>query len=170
MDRDDFWTVIATAGEAGPTTEARISALTAVLESAPVDDVASFDVHLSELVSAAMRWDLWGASYLMCGGCSDDAFWDFRVWLVLQGRAIYEAALADPDSLASVEIAEGDYPSAEELLYLAGSVYEAMTGEPLDRPSVTASELGELDWDFDDDDEAQRRYPRLFDRYAEDPL
>lgn len=42
-----------------------------------------------------------GAAYLINGGRSDDGFDHFRGWLLTQGRATWQAALAEPDSLAS---------------------------------------------------------------------
>ena len=49
----------------------------------------------------AYRQELWGAAYLINGGCSDDGFVYFLGWLIAQGRDVYQAALPDPDSLVS---------------------------------------------------------------------
>lgn len=38
-------------------------------------------------------------------GTSDDCFTNFQSWLIEQGKAVYETALLDPDSLASVDVA-----------------------------------------------------------------
>jgi len=46
------------------------------------------------------RVDLWGAAYLINGGCSDDAFEYFRGWLIVQGRGTYERIVADPPILS----------------------------------------------------------------------
>lgn len=45
------------------------------------------------------------AAAIINNGTSDDRFMDFRAWLIAQGKAVYEAALLDPDSLASVDVA-----------------------------------------------------------------
>jgi hypothetical protein len=45
---------------------------------------------------------VWGAAYIIHGGCSDDAFWDFRAGLIALGRTRYESALARPDTLAAI--------------------------------------------------------------------
>ena len=50
----------------------------------------------------AYQYGLWNAASIMCNGCSDDGFIDFRGWLIAQGRDIYFGALKDPDSLADV--------------------------------------------------------------------
>ena len=57
------------------------------------------------MLAEAYHWDLWGAAYLINGGCSDDGFEYFRRWLVLQGRDVFQAAVSNPDTLA--EVAEG---------------------------------------------------------------
>lgn len=67
-----------------------------------VNDVLDYDRIHYELMAESYRWELWGAAYLINGGCSDDGFDYFRGWLLGQGRATWQAALADPDSLASV--------------------------------------------------------------------
>lgn len=52
----------------------------------------------------AFRYGLWDAAKIFrVDGCSDDSFSYFRSWLIVQGKDVYMAALADPDSLADVE-------------------------------------------------------------------
>ena len=108
-------------------------------------------------------WPLWGAAYLLNGGCGDDGFDDFRGWLVTRGRAVFEAALADPDSLADVvttdELSE---VACEDVLGAAWEAHQQLTGRNLPAGSARAPrpELGE-GWDFDDDAEMRRRYPRI---------
>ena len=49
----------------------------------------------------AFRYGLWDAAKIFrVDGCSDDSFSYFRSWLIVQGKDVYMAALADPDSLA----------------------------------------------------------------------
>jgi hypothetical protein len=110
-------------------------------------------------------WNLWGAAYLMNGGCSDDGFDYFRAWLLAQGRDTFEKALADPDTLAALENPEGEL---EEFMYLAPQAYEDKTREQMPDSVfqvATRPKLGE-GWDFDDDAEMKDRYPKLFAKYA----
>lgn len=172
VERAEVWDLIeqAAASAADSSTDARSAAVTAALTQLPPPELVSFDEHLAQLSAAAYSWELWGAAYTMCGGCSDDSFMDFRAWLVLQGRATYEAALADPDSLADVVLPDGDVPAAEELLYAADVAHEAATGSPMEREPVGLPDLPEESWDFDDESEMAARYPRLVARYWDDPL
>src|SRR5262249_4867117 len=79
------------------------------------------------------RNPLWAAAYLVNGGCSDDGFEYFRGWLIMQGRAVYERVVADPDALADLAVIRAKAPSGwpvecEETLYIAARAYRAATG------------------------------------------
>ena len=107
------------------------------------------------------RWDLWGAAFVINGGCSDDGFDYFRGWLMLQGRDVWEAALREPESLAGVSF-EGN-AECEDALYSAGDAYEAVAGKHLpstgrhvpDTPSGTAWQETDL----------RALYPALWERF-----
>jgi hypothetical protein len=172
VDRQGTWQIVdrarAAAG-AGTGTDAVADALATSLAALPPDEIADADTEIRSLLAESYRWDLWGAAYLLCDGCSDDGFDYFRGWLLLQGRAVWDAALADPDSLAGVTVASGDHPEHEELWYLAAQAYEQATGTPLDIEAAPFPEFGDEEWDFDDDDEMAHRYPNLWARCGGDP-
>jgi hypothetical protein len=114
----------------------------------------------------AHTWNLWGAAYLINGGCSDDGFVYFCAWLIGRGRAVYEAAVADPDTLADVveEVGYGEY-ELEMLMGVATPAYEEMTGEPMPKTGVRwPSNPKGREWDFEDDAKMRRRLPRLWAR------
>src|SRR5829696_4999364 len=81
----------------------------------PARDIADFQRIRHRLDKRAYTWDLWGAAYVIEDGCSDDCFRDFRSYLIALGRAAYEAALKDPDSLAPVvqDAETGDWENAD---------------------------------------------------------
>src|SRR5689334_11637866 len=95
-----FWQAIAAGWEEADDDEAFLEAMEEWLESLPLAEVLSFDGHVDALHNASYSWRLWGAAYLINGGCSDDAFEYFRAWLISRGRDVYEAAIDDPNSLA----------------------------------------------------------------------
>ena len=163
MTRDEFWKIIddaAAEGDASDTAEA----VQETLKSLTLQDILAFDKHMDALMAESYTWSLWGAAYLINGGCSDDGFDYFRGWLIAQGRAVFEKAMANPDSLA-------DYPGTEEeveceeMLSVARSAYDSVTGEEMPGTVTALPDLGE-GWDFDDDAEMKRRYPKLFDRFC----
>ncbi|RBL86568.1 hypothetical protein DDE05_09525 [Streptomyces cavourensis] len=117
-----------------------------------------------QLAQAAYSWQLWGAAYVINGGCSDDGFDYFIGWLIGQGKKTYEQALADPDWLAKVEV-EADEAYGEDMLAAATQAYKELTGDyPKDLKVFPLPELGPS-WDFDDDKEMCRRYPKLCEKF-----
>ena len=66
------------------------------------EDIVQFQYCFEKKMNATYTWDHWGAMRLLTGSESDNRFTFFRAWLVCMGRAVYEAALVDPDSLADV--------------------------------------------------------------------
>lgn len=175
MEWKQFWKILDSAYRAdGPD---HFEALKAELDGLRWFEVIEFQVRFDEAMAAANRIDLWGAAYRIQGGCSDDAFRDFRAWLVARGRHPYEAALKDPDSLA--DILDGDPVDGFGLDAAAIRVYEAKTGmsdfyERLDRAETESPPPPPegSDWDFENEDEMLRRFPRLARLYpalAEEP-
>ncbi|TFF12467.1 DUF4240 domain-containing protein [Cellulosimicrobium funkei] len=185
MDRETFWGIVETARErAGAGADDRGAeedplpgALTDLLvERLTADEMLAFVDVAGDVANDAYAWPVWGAAYLVEGGCSDDGFMDFRDGLVLAGRAVLERTLADPDSLADhpvvAAMADGGSPwfGFESLDSLVGDAWSRATGEDDEAyyaarertSSVRArSEPAGEPWDFDDDEENARRLPRL---------
>jgi hypothetical protein len=110
------------------------------------------------------------------GGCSDDGFEYFRRWLVSRGRDVYEAALADPDSLAQLDVrpASGVW-EFEAIYYVAKQIFEEKGGEgdvrDYSEPEAGLAGPGPSGEPFEDDkDHLIRRYPRLWRRFGAEPL
>jgi hypothetical protein len=170
MDEKRFWALIdASLRKRGR----QFNALKAVLAALTDDELLAFRARFDWLIQRADRIDLWGAAYWINGGCSDDGFHMFRVWLVGQGRKVYEDAVADPDTLADVVDAD-DEEYAGELDVAATRLYEERTGRDdfYERLDAGKWKFGRLppegkDWDFDDEDEFRRRFPRLAAIYAD---
>ncbi|QDV37343.1 DUF4240 domain-containing protein [Tautonia plasticadhaerens] len=163
MDQERFWGIIVRACRSdAERAEQWDQALQAELEKLEPDEIIEWDHLFDRLAAEAYTIGLWGAAYAINGGASDDGFYDFRCWLIGMGRRVYEAALADPDSLADAAIPGID---AEAEIYAAAhSAWMAVTGRPDTAPYPARNERAELRgeaWDFDDDEEVRRRLPRL---------
>jgi hypothetical protein len=101
MEISEFWRIIAAARSSrGNGPDDRVEALRERLAGVPSRELQSFQNHYDSLIARAYRWDLRGAAYIINGGCSDDGFRYFRDWLISEGEEVYQAALADPESLA----------------------------------------------------------------------
>ena len=185
MDRETFWGIVdaardragAGADERGAEDDPLPGALTDLLvERLTADEILAFVDVAGDVANDAYAWPVWGAAYLVEGGCSDDGFRDFRDGLVLAGRAVFERTLADPDTLADhpvvAAMADGGSPwfGFESLDSLVRDAWSRATGEDDEAyyaarertSSVRArSEPAGEQWDFDDDEENARRLPRL---------
>lgn len=165
MDQAQFWAIIdATRKRSGGDQDVMREALRESLGVLPTSEIVAFDRITEELVRRAYRWDLWGAAFIMNGGCSDDAFEYFRRWLVAMGREVYENALSDPDSLAAVTptlLLEDEYFDFESLISPAWDLHEERTGEDMmvDHDLPSESDPAGTPWEEDD-------LPRLFPRLA----
>jgi hypothetical protein len=169
MDRNAFWALIDEARARAAEDDAVADEAAKLLAVRSRDDIFAFDRIFRELMAESYRTPLWGAAYTINGGCSDDAFDYFRGWLIGQGRATFESAVADPDSLAAVPAVQA---AAEEFMELDNEAmlgviwgaYRSAFGEEFPWRKVTDPvAIPDLQpgWDFDDRDETRRRLPRL---------
>lgn len=165
MTEDEFWNIIERGR--GSSQESTLQGIKDLLGALRPQEVLEFEAVRFRVVDHAHTVTLWGAAYLICGGCSDDGFDYFKEWLVLQGKKMFYESCRNPDSLA--ESMRGDYPSCEEFWYLASTVYEELVGSPPNSPPSPLPNPGEF-WDFDSEAEQQQRYPKLWKRFSDDPL
>ncbi|MFE5550216.1 DUF4240 domain-containing protein [Streptomyces sp. NPDC056534] len=183
MKIDAWWALIdearAVAGvradDRNPPDDPLPAALTDVLARLSPEKIANFAVRHIEVRRSAYQWPVWGAAYLVEGGCSDDGFMDFRDGLILLGRDVFTRTLRDPDTLADLPVvasmADDDgWIGYESLSCLIKDAYHTATGETeslevgierfMQDVALPDEPTGEC-WDFDDDQETRRRLPRL---------
>jgi hypothetical protein len=165
MEWKQFWKVIDAAYR--PSGPDHFEALKDELGKLKWFEIIAFQARFDEAMAAANTINLEGAAYLINGGeHGGDGFRDFRCWLVGRGRHAYEAALKNPDSLA--DILDGDPVDGFGLDAAAVRVYEEKTGmsdfyERLDREEkdLPPPPPEGDDWDFEDEAEMRKRFPRL---------
>ena len=147
--------------------------LTEYLSQRSIDDIFEFKRIIDQQYANSYVYDLWGAAHLMNGGSSDAGFEHFRGWLIAKGRSVFQAALENPDNLAKY-VQESDYNfgdyEAEDMKLVAEKAFELKTGMAAEEfndktPANPYPELKE-DWDFDDEDEQQKRFPKLYKKFA----
>jgi len=164
MDRAGFWAIVDDARSGAEDDNAFLDRVGARLRTLSPEELTQFQTHFEEVHGSAHRLALWGAAYIANGGCSNDGFDYFRAWLIARGRRTFERVMADPDAL--VEVSGDEDCDLELFMYVAERIYEEKTGgATMDYPEARYLELGE-DWDFDDEEEMKRRYPRLVARYG----
>jgi hypothetical protein len=165
MSEHACWTIIERARRDRKNPEEIAERVLALLHASSPDEIVAFERGRARLMERSYSWALWGAAYLINGGCSDDGFDYFRGWLLTQGREVFEAALAEPDSLAALFDDEADEVECEEILYVGSRAYEEVAGSELQGIRIDYSDLGE-GWDFDDADQMRGRYPRLWAKFG----
>jgi hypothetical protein len=127
MSTDQFWEIIEASHAA--TQEQQLELFRGRLQQLSPQELIEFERIFVEHSFAAYSWDLWLVAWLFQGGmCSDDGFMDFRSWLISRGRATYETALADADSLVD-EMRQTEHPEFELFGYVPSQTYRALTGE-----------------------------------------
>ncbi len=175
MKEERFWAIIDATLPLADDPVRQKQALVAALKKMKPDDIAAFQAAFTETVDRAYTWDLWGAAYVIHGGCSDDGFEYFRRWLVSKGREVFETVVNDPERLAKMELEPGPDGGFqfEEFGYAGMEAWEAAGGQgklmdQIDIPKATTEPDGEP---FEEDeDHLSARFPRLWKRYGEDPL
>lgn len=185
MNTTDFWNLVnvarADAGKANSDRyDAFASALVDRLAATSKETIFEFRQVFEQFHSAIYHWDMWAAAYLIGGGCSDDAFMDFRAGLIAQGQDWYERAASSPDTLADhpdviAAAAEGRDEALfnEPVNYAASYAYERINGDEDNcsfyddyeqflgpQPERGLSDMGEA-FDFDDNAEMHARLPKL---------
>lgn len=159
---DFFWDIIEQAKcLANDDIEQRPAALKQVLMRQNAAQIQMFDQLYREKLVEAYRWDLWGAAYVIQGGCSDDSFDYFRDFLISEGRQVFETALKSPDNLAQIDLP--DDVELEDFRYAIGDAYEAVTDAEMPISPVTypAEPAGQA-WT---EDQLEQLFPQLCAKY-----
>ncbi|MCE2030022.1 DUF4240 domain-containing protein [Sessilibacter corallicola] len=140
----------------------RPESLKQVLNKLSPVDIESFNVEYRQKLVETYRWDLWGAAYLINGGCSDDGFDYFRDFLISEGEQVYKQALENPDSLAELEYE--DEIELEDFRYAIDDAYTEKTGASLPQPNLQQPDnpAGES-WD---EDELPQLFPKLAGKFC----
>ncbi|HJZ33606.1 MAG TPA: DUF4240 domain-containing protein [Hyphomicrobiaceae bacterium] len=178
MDLDAFWRIVDGARSNASSDQDFLRRIEARLLELQPDELMGFERQFEKIHTGSCSWNLWGAAYLMNGGCSDDGFEYFRAWLMAQGRRTFEKAVEDADTLAMLPDPQGGrsrrYRELEEFMYVAREIYEEKTSEEM--PVSDSDFLQGVDWrnfdvrwNFDDPVEMERRYPKLFAIYRGSP-
>ena len=170
MDEAGFWKLIdASRSDGRGDFGTQAESLAKRLAKLPSSDILRFDRIYRDHIEGAYTWDLWGAAYLIKGGCSDDGFDYFRDWLISKGRTVYEAAVRAPDSLAGV-VTDADLDEGcdfEDFRYAASHAWEECAeGElPYEEGARRPSDPSGVPFN-EDLAELARRFPKLAARFA----
>ncbi|MGZ8938740.1 MAG: DUF4240 domain-containing protein [Limisphaerales bacterium] len=174
MNAAEFWSIVERVHHRGEgVMKRKCEVLAEELRTLTMDEVRSFEEHFTTFYFEAFVWDLWAAATIICEGCGNDSFMDFRSTLVSMGREVYEGGLKVAESLAEVQF-DGDYPCFEGYQYVAGKVYREKAAEigltrDIDDREVRKHPKEPRGMPFQPWD-LERRFPKLCARYGHKDL
>jgi len=167
MSEDAFWSIIeSTYADADGDYDQQQDNLSIKLSELGLPELIAFDNRFRQLSGNAYRWNLWGAIYIIHGGCGDDSFSDFRGWLICQGKDMYYQVVENPETLVNInqERIETDWEGAS---YIAFTLYEKRTGKAMPTDYKENLDIIGEQWSEDGDD-LQRLFPLLWKKYGHD--
>jgi hypothetical protein len=158
MDETRFFEILDEARDGGDATSpsADPERLAGVLGELEDDELEGFDREFDRQIERLNDWRIWGAGFVAAGGMSDDAFIDFRSWIIGKGADAIAQALSDPDGLVEF-LSDGDELSNEGLRYVSLELLEERGVEEPLHPSGGGEPMGEP---FDETT-VEADYPRL---------
>lgn len=166
MNEDRFWMIIqATADKSRGDYEHQQELLAQELRKLSPDEIILFGNRFRFYRGQANTWELWGAIYIIHGGCGDDSFNDFREWVIGQGKDFYYKTIQNPESLVEVATDKIEDVDWEGLGYVPSIVFEELTGQDMPYPFQENHETMGVEWS-EDGDELKDMFPELWAKYS----
>ena len=165
MSEDKFWELIdKSIMESNNNYQVQVVSLKQILAGLAPAEIIQFNNTFNALMGAAYDYKLWGAAYVINGGCSDDDFEYFRQYLVAHGKDKFYQTLKDPESCASWMKTEED-DNWEGILYAAAGAYKIKTGQEM--PKIDQPKY-ELKGQAFDEDTVEQQYPVLAKKFEDE--
>jgi hypothetical protein len=131
MEEDLFWSIIEKSLRNSHGQDEQEAFLIKDLQSLSPTEIIGFRLRTDKLLYDTYNSEMWCAAYIMNGGCSDDCFEYFRLWVISKGKEVYQNAKENPDTLIS-QVSEGqDYYEFETFWYVSLAAFEKKTGKEL---------------------------------------
>lgn len=158
MEENEFWNLIDKSRSAANNNyQQQISPLKTALLALDPTDIEKFDNRFTALLAASYDYGLWGAAYVINGGCSDDCFHYFRVYLIGKGKEKFYQTIKNPETSASwIKSEEED--NWEGLQYAIMDAYKQKTGKEIPK---TFQPKFELKGEPFDEETVHKQYPIL---------
>lgn len=168
MTNEQFWQIIETAQRKAAGDSWEQGAIIGVaLEELSDIEILSFDQMLQLNLNRAYTFDMMIASFIILSHTSEDAFEDFRAWLILQGKRKFETAIQWPDTMAQF-LRRSDVLkiNGESLLLAPATAYENVTQKDdfYDRAPDIPTPIVVQEWP-DTRARFRRRFPALYDAF-----
>ncbi len=163
MDELKFWEIVQNAhDQSGGDMDEKCEVIKTVVSELPKEEAIEFSRFFDSMMDRAYSWPLWGAAYVINGGCNDDTFSDFCASLISRGHHTFENALSDPESLAEEDFDE-DRWFYEGYLYAVTDGVKAAVGYVINRENPMPEEPSGHKWT---EDKVYELYPKLSEIFA----
>jgi hypothetical protein len=164
MNEDDFWKLIDKSREPAKNNyQKQIGSLKEILLTLHANEIERFNNRFISLLDTSYNWNLWGAAYVINGGCSEDCFDYFRHYLIAHGKEKFYNTLNDPESCVSwIKSEEED--DWEGLQYCAPEAYEEKTGKEIPISYQPAFQLKGTPFD---EETVFDQYPKLAKKFMD---
>lgn len=167
MDEDQFWKIIQTTKDnSNGDFEEQQEELANELRKLTPDDIILFGNRFRYFRGQANTWELWGAIYIIHGGCGDDSFNDFREWVIGQGKDFYYKTIKDPESLVQIDTDKIDEVEWEGLGYVHSTIFKELTGQEMEYLFKEKQETTGVEWEEESDD-LKNMFPKLYAKYPD---
>ena len=167
MDEDKFWKIIQSSKDTSQGDfEQQQEELSNQLRKLSPDEIILFGNRFRYFRGQANVWELWGAIYIIHGGCSDDSFNDFREWVIGQGKDFYYKTVKDPETLVDVDTEKIEDIEWEGLGYVPSTVFKELTGQDMPYPFKEKTETTGNEWQEEGDD-LKIMFPKLYAKYPD---
>ena len=158
MKEEEFWNIIDKSRQTSSNNyQTQINSLKTILLTFDATEIEKFDNTFTALMSGTYNYTLWGASFVINGGCSDDCFEYFRQYLIGHGKQKFYQTFKDPDSCVDwIKSEEED--NWEGLQYSALEAYRQKTGKDIPKTFKAKYELKGKPFD---EEKVGTQYPKL---------
>jgi hypothetical protein len=167
MDEDQFWKIIqATKNIAHNDFHQQQDELAKEMHKLSPGEIIQFANSFRHFRGEANTWELWGAIYIINGGCGDDSFNDFREWVIGQGKDFYYRTIKNPETLSEIDADQFEDVDWEGLGYIPGAVFQELTGQEMPYPYHEKLETTGVEWKEGSDD-LEKMFPKLAAKYPD---
>lgn len=162
MDEMKFWEIVQTAHDRSDgDMERKCDAIKTIIAELDKAEALAFSYLFDDMMDKAYSWPLWGAAYIINGGCGDDTFTDFRASLISRGQAVYEKVVSNPESLADESYDEEAW-FYEGYQYAVGDGVEAATGFVPPRHNLYPQSPSGEEWT---EEQVYQLFPKLSEKF-----
>lgn len=166
MSEDEFWKIVESSGSPDDCSpDEQCKNIIKSLKGEPKEILVGFSNIHRELLCKGYTWPMLKACFVLISFISDDAFEDFRNWIILQGKKRFYETLSNPDTMANYIKVEDPVEeiTGESLLFVCEEAWDGAI-EALEQNYVYPN-YPNLDYDWPSETELQQEFPKLFNKY-----